>query len=225
MKKLAMNEMNTEQARFNMIEQQIRPADVLDSTVLDIIAAVPREAFVPAAYYQLAFSDMNIPLPSGQVMMSPIQEARLLQALNIGAEDRILEIGTGSGYVTALLAKLGKHVTSVEIDESLSKIAGEKLAEHGISNVTLEIGDAAKGWQKHAPYDVIAVTGSLAKLHENFKQQLQTGGRLFAIVGSKPAMSALLITRAAEQQWSQEDMFETVLPPLINAEKLPEFVF
>jgi len=220
-----MNEMNTEQARFNMIEQQIRPADVLDSAVLDIIAAVPREAFVPDAYQQLAFSDTHIPLASGQVMMKPIQEARLLQALHISAEDNILEVGTGSGYVTALLAKLGKQVTSVEIDENLSRTAGETLSQQGISNVTLEIGDAAKGWPKQAPYDVIAVTGSLSRLNDNFKQQLKIGGRLFVIVGTEPAMSSLLITRAAEQQWSEENLFETVLPPLINAEKRPEFVF
>ncbi|NOZ55126.1 MAG: protein-L-isoaspartate O-methyltransferase [Gammaproteobacteria bacterium] len=217
--------MNTEQARFNMIEQQIRPADVLDPVVLDTIAIVPREEFVPAAYRQLAFSDTNIPLPSGQVMMNPIQEGRLLQALNIGKEDNILEIGTGTGYLTALLAKLGKQVISVEIDENLSKTAREKLSQHNVDNVILEVGDATIGWQKHAPYDVIAITGALASMNDNLKQQLRVGGRLFAIVGTDPAMSALLITRVAEQQWSEENLFETVLPPLINGEKPLEFVF
>ena len=214
-----------EQARFNMIEQQIRPAEVLDPTVLHIIAEVPREFFVAAAYQQLAFSDTNIPLNANQVMMSPIQEARMLQALSVQPTDTVLEIGTGSGYVTALLAKMGKHVTSIEIDQQLSSSAAHKLRDQKITNVTLEVGDGAKGWPAQAPYDVIAVTGSLPILCEDLKLQLREGGRLFAIVGSEPAMSAKLITRINESQWSEEEMFETVIPPLINAEKPSEFVF
>ena len=214
-----------EQARFNMIEQQIRPAEVLDPTVLHTIAEVPREFFVAAAYQQLAFSDTNIPLNANQVMMSPIQEARMLQALSVQPTDTVLEIGTGSGYVTALLAKMGKHVTSIEIDQQLSSSAAHKLRDQKITNVTLEVGDGAKGWPAQAPYDVIAVTGSLPILCEDLKLQLREGGRLFAIVGSEPAMSAKLIIRINESQWSEEEMFETVIPPLINAEKPSEFVF
>ena len=214
-----------EQARFNMIEQQIRPAEVLDPTVLSIIADVPRENFVPAEYQQLAYSDSNIPLANGQTMMSPIQEARLLQALNVQPDDEILEIGTGSGYPTALLAKLGKQVTSVEIDQQLSSSAAQKLRQENITNVTLEVGDGCKGWSAKAPYDVIAVTGSLPVMCSELKQQLKAGGRLFVVVGAEPAMSAMLITRISDDQWSEEELFETVIPPLINAEKPPEFVF
>ncbi|WP_455223474.1 protein-L-isoaspartate O-methyltransferase family protein [Kaarinaea lacus] len=213
------------QALFNMIEQQIRPAEVLDSQVLNIISEVPREYFVPTEYRQLAYSDTNIPLGNGQTMMSPIQEARLLQALHIGEQDEILEIGTGSGYLTALLAKLGKQVVSVDIDQKLSSAAAQKLREHGITNVTLDVGDASKGWSQKAPYDVIAVTGSLPVMCDELKQQLKHGGRLFVIEGSAPAMSALLITRINENQWAEEELFETVISPLINAEKPSEFVF
>ena len=214
-----------EQALFNMIEQQIRPAEVLDSQVLNVISEVPREYFVPTEYRQLAYSDTNIPLSNGQSMMSPIQEARLLQALNIGEQDEILEIGTGSGYLTALLAKLGKQVISVDIDQQLSSSAAQKLREQAITNVTLEVGDASKGWPQGTPYDVIAVTGSLPVMCDDLKYQLKQGGRLFVIVGSEPAMSALLITRVSENQWAEEELFETVIPPLINAEKPSEFVF
>ncbi len=214
-----------EQALFNMIEQQIRPAEVLDSQVLNIISEVPREYFVPSEYRQLAYSDTNIPLSNGQVMMSPIQEARMLQALNIQAQDEILEIGSGSGYVTALMAKLGKQVVSVEIDQQLSSSAAQKLRQHGITNVTLEIGDASKGWGQKAPYDVIAVTGSLPIMCDELKLQLKVGGRLFVITGSEPAMSAMLITRVSENQWAEEELFETVIPPLANAEKPSKFVF
>lgn len=220
-----MNEINMELARFNMIEQQIRPAEVLDPVVLSAIADVPRESFVPAAYTKLAFSDTNIPLNDQAVMMSPIQEARLLQALNVQSGDNILEIGTGSGYVTALLATLGKHVTSIEIDQQLSDHAAQKLREQNLTNISLEIGDGAKGWPAQAPYDVIAVTGSLPVMCEDFKQQLSKHGRLFVVVGSEPAMSALLITRVSENQWFEEVLFETVIPPLVNAEKPPAFVF
>jgi len=214
-----------EQARFNMIEQQIRPAEVLDPTVLNTIAEVHREQFVPTGYSELAFSDTNIPLTETEVMMSPIQEARLLQAVNVQPDDSILEIGTGSGYLTALLATLGDHVTSVEVDQSLSDSAARKLQANNIKNVTLVVDDGANGWPANAPYDVIAVTGSLPIMVDEFKQQLKTGGRLFVVVGSKPAMSAKLITRVSENQWAEEELFETVIEPLQNAKKPTEFVF
>lgn len=214
-----------EQARFNMIEQQIRPAEVLDPLVLNTISEVHREQFVPPAYTELAFSDTNIPLTETESMMSPIQEARLLQALNIQPDDDILEIGTGSGYVTALLAKLGSHVTSIEIDQNLSDSAAQKLRANNVSNVTLEIGDGSKGWPSKAPYDVIAVTGSLPVMCDEFKFQLKPGGRLFVIVGTEPAMYARLITRVSENQWSEEEIYETCISALQNAEKPAEFVF
>jgi len=214
-----------EQARFNMIEQQIRPAEVLDPTVLNAIAEVHREHYVPATYTELAFSDTNIPISSTQVMMSPIQEARLLQAVNVQPDDTILEVGTGSGYLTALLATLGGHVTSVEIDQTLSDSAAKKLMANNIKNVTMIVGDASIGWSSKAPYDVIAVTGSLPIMVDEFKHQLKTGGRLFVVVGAKPAMSAKLITRVSDNQWAEEELFETVIEPLQNAKKPTEFVF
>lgn len=216
--------MNIEQARFNMIEQQIRPWEVLDPRVLELLARVPREEFVPASHHKLAFADTEIPLGHGQVMMPPRLEARLLQALDIQPADTILEIGTGSGHLTALLAHSGKHVYSVEIFAEFAASAHEKLAAHGITNVTLEAGDAAYGWSRHAPYDIIAVTGSLPLFSEVFQQQLKVGGRLFMIVGQAPSMEALLITRAGPDEWTRESLFETCLPALINAPQPRTFV-
>jgi len=212
-----MSEMNTEQARFNMIEQQIRPWDVIDQRVLDLLSEVPREDFVPQEYRSLAFVDMNIPIGHDQVMMAPKLEARLLQALDIKPYETVLEIGTGSGYLTALLAKLSKQVYSVEIIPEFIKSAQVKLADHAIQNVTLEEGDAAQGWPLDAPYDVVAVTGSVPLLLDSFKEILNIGGRLFIVVGDAPSMDVRLITRMGEFDWSEESLFETDLPPLINA--------
>jgi protein-L-isoaspartate(D-aspartate) O-methyltransferase len=187
--------------------------------------AVPREAFVPDHYRQLAFADIAIPLDHGEVMMDPKVEGRLLQALAIEHRDRILEIGTGSGYLTALLAKSGGQVTSVEIHEDFSRQAGTRLKEQGIANVTLEIGDGVRGWEKAAPYDVIAVTGSVPVLTDHFERQLALGGRLFVVVGEPPIMEAWLITRVSASEWMREGLFETALPPLRGAPEPPKFVF
>lgn len=216
--------MNIEQARFNMVEQQIRTWEVLDQQVLDLMAEVPREDFVPAAYRNLAFADTCIPLEHGQSMMVPRVEARMLQALQVERDDRILEVGTGSGFVTALLARLGGHVTSIEILEALSSSARTKLDAHGIENVDLYTGDASHGWERAAPYDVIAVTGSLPVPEDRFQNNLAVGGRLFIVVGREPAMQALLITRNSESQWASECLFETVLPPLVGVEEPERFV-
>jgi len=220
-----MDTMNLEQARFNMIEQQIRTWEVLDPRVLDLLARVPREQFVPAHYRSLAFADMNIPLGRGEVMMAPKVEARLIQALDIQPADAALEIGTGSGYVTALLASLARHVHSVDIYPDFTTGAGATLAAQDIRNVTLETGDGVNGWDRRAPYDVIAVTGSLPLFSSCFQEQLKVGGRLFMIVGQAPAMEALLITRLGEREWSRESLFETDIPPLVNALKPSAFVF
>ncbi len=219
-----MTELDFEKARFNMIEQQIRPWEVLDRRVLDVIASLPREDFVPERFRRLAYADLNLPLGHGQVMMAPKMEARMLQALDVQPTDKVLEVGTGSGFVTACLARLGAHVHSVEIIEALKWQARERLEAHGIANVTLETGDASRGWARHAPYDVIAVTGSLPVMEEAFKQQLAVGGRLFVIVGEEPVMEAWLYTRVGEDAWSAEALFETVLPPLVNARRPPRFV-
>lgn len=212
-----MTEMNFEQARFNMIEQQIRPWDVLDQRVLDLLSEVPREDFVPPQYRNLALVDMELPLGHEQSMMAPRVEARILQALDIKPFETVLEVGTGSGYLTALLANLAKQVYSVEIIPEFIKSAQAKLADHGIKNVSLEEGDAAQGWSLDAPYDVTVITGSLPLLPEAFKQAMNIGGRLFAIIGDSPSMEAVLITRVGEHEWTEEGLFETELPPLINA--------
>ena len=217
--------LNFEQARFNMIEQQIRPAEVLDYRVLDTIAQTPREDFVPEAYRELAFADINIPLGHGEVMMKPIMEARLLQAMDVQANEKVLEIGTGSGYFTALLAKLGNQVDSVEIEPAFIGPAQTRLDDHGIRNITLSEGDGARGWEEGGNYDVIAITGSLPSLPESYRQKLTVGGRLIAILGTAPVMEATLVTRISEDQWSSEALFETELPPLKNAEQVQEFVF
>jgi len=220
-----MTEMNFERARQNMIEQQIRPWEVLDQQVLALVKRTPRERYVPEKYRKLAFADMNISLGRGQVMMQPKIEARLLQELDVKPGDTILEIGTGSGYMTALLAGVGKHVYSVEIIPEFKAQAEKKLAEHGVTNITLEIGDGANGWETHAPYDVIMVTGSLPILPDRFGKSLTIGGRLAVIVGKSPVMEAQLIRRLDENSWSTSSLFETDLLPLLNANSPDEFVF
>jgi len=217
--------MNFENARHNMIEQQIRPWDVLDQTVLDLLTQLPREDYVPEAYRNLAFTDMSIPLPNGQFMMPPRLEARILQALDIKRHETILEIGTGSGYLTAMLATLGLHVYSVEYHQALSQAAGIKLAQHDIANVTLSVGDAANGWNAQAPYDVIVLTGSTPVLPDVFQTHLNVGGRLFAIIGDSPVMEATLITRTGEHEYQSEGILETDIAPLINAPQPERFSF
>jgi protein-L-isoaspartate(D-aspartate) O-methyltransferase len=217
--------MELKDARFNMIEQQIRPWDVLDQAVLDLIAEVPREDFVPEPYRNLAYADIAVPLGHGQVMMHPKIEARLLQALDLHPTDSVLEVGTGSGYLTALLARSAHHVYSVDIIPAFKAQAEEKLAVHGIDNVTLEVGDAARGWPRHGLYDVIAITGSVLELPSSFLQSLNRGGRLFAVVGAAPIMEAVLIRRVGDSEWSRESLFETELPRLINAPVSARFVF
>jgi len=217
--------MDMEQARFNMIEQQIRTWDVLDPTVLDLLSTVHREDYLPQQYRSLAFVDMEIPLGHGERMLAPKLEARLLQEAEISREDRVLEVGTGSGYMTALLASLAKHVYSVEIVPEFSAEAKRKLTEHGFNNITLEVGDAARGWPAHAPYDVIVLTGSVPHLPESFERALAPGGRLLAIVGDAPVMTAQRIRRAGDAAFSREGLFETCIKALTNAAQPERFVF
>ncbi|MEW6646169.1 MAG: protein-L-isoaspartate O-methyltransferase [Pseudomonadota bacterium] len=216
--------MNLEQARHNMIVQQIRPWDVVDDQVLDLIMRTPREDFVLPPYRNLAFTDTALPIGHGQVMMPPRLEARLLQALAVQPDESVLEIGTGSGYVTALLAQLARHVYSVEIVPQLKQAAEQRLAARGLTNVTVDEGDAAAGWPRRGNYDVIAVTGSLPELPQALQQELNIGGRLFVVVGEAPAMEALLITRTGENEWARESLFETELPPLQNAPRSQRFM-
>jgi protein-L-isoaspartate(D-aspartate) O-methyltransferase len=217
--------MNLEQARFNMVEQQIRTWEVLDPAVLDLLYAVPREDFVPAAYRKLAFADMEIPIGEGESMMAPRIEARILQALSLRKTDRVLEVGTGSGYLTALLARCAAHVYSLEIRPGLAAVGRANLERHGADNVTLEVADGARGDPKRAPYDAIVLTGSTPVLPAALREQLAPGGRLFAVVGEPPVMVARLITCTVPGAFGSEDLFDTVLAPLVNAERPARFQF
>ena len=220
-----MNQTEIEQARFNMIEQQIRPWDVLDQRVLDIMNSIPREQFVPENCRSLAFADTSIPLGHDQVMMAPKLEGRLLQALAIKSDNTVLEIGTGSGYLTACLANLGRHVTSIDIMPDFIAAAAARLESLNIKNVTLETADVAAGIEGDARYDAIAITGSLPLLQQQFYRNLEVGGRLFVITGSLPIMEARLITRIDEHNWASEVLLETCMPPLLNAAKPQDFIF
>ena len=217
--------MDLEQTRFNMVVQQIRTWYVLDDTVLDLLYKIKREEFVPAENLAMAFVDMEIPLGFGQVMLTPKMEARILQELHIRKTDKILEVGSGSGYMTALLADKGAHVYSVEIIPELKAMAEKNLKAHGITNVTLEQGDAARGWPQHKPYDVIVLTASTPVLPDAFKNSLNPGGRLFAIVGEDPVMEALLTTCVVPGEFTTTTLFETSTVPFINAQQPSRFTF
>ena len=217
--------MDIEKARFNMVEQQIRPWDVLDQGVLNLLFKVKREEFVPLAYQGLAFVDMEIPLGSGEVMLSPKLEARILQEVAVKKTDKVLEVGTGSGYMTALLAHEAMHVYSVEIVPEFKMQAEQNLKAHGVTNATLEIGDAACGWNRQGTYDVIILTGSVPVISEQFKQNLTTGGRLFVVEGDAPLMEAKLITCVADGVFNTVVLFETCIAPLKNALQPQRFVF
>jgi protein-L-isoaspartate(D-aspartate) O-methyltransferase len=217
--------MDVDQARFNMIEQQIRPWEVLDPQVLALLSEVKREDFVPAAYKALAFSDVELPIGNEQTMLEPKIEARILQALAIRNTDIVLDIGSGSGYMAALLAAKAEYVYSVEIDPALAASAKEKLRQQGIANVSVEVGDGARGWAAHAPYDVIAISGSMPVLPDAICQQLKVGGRLVVIVGEAPVMEAKLVTRTDENAFNTINLFETVVAPLSNAVQREQFVF
>lgn len=217
--------MNIEQARFNMIEQQIRPWDVLDPQVLDLLFVVKREDFVPAAYRNLAFADMEIPIGDNQAMLAPKIEAKLLQELSLKKTDKVLEIGTGSGYMAALLAGRADHVVSVESRAELAAQARQNLDNAGVRNVTVEIGDGSQGWSARGPYDAIVVSASLPTLPAALLKQLRVGGRLAVIVGDAPVMQAQLITCTAEGTYNTVNLFETVVPPLDNATAKTAFSF
>ena len=209
--------MNIEQARFNMIEQQIRTWDVLDQDVLDLLIVVKREAFVPAAYTSLAFVDTEIPLPCGQSMLMPKIEARMLQEAAVKKHEQVLEIGAGSGYMAALLGRCGRHVTSIDIEPQLVALAKENLAACHIDNVDVVLGDGARGWVNAAPYDVIVVSGSMPVLPEEFLDQIKIGGRLLCVIGDAPVMIAQCITRVSSSGYSTVNLFETTIKPLQNA--------
>jgi len=217
--------MNFEQARFNMVEQQIRPWEVLDGRVLELLETIQREDFVPVRYRKLAFADIDIPLDCGQVMMRPKIEARVLQALDIQPDETVLEIGTGSGFLTACLAALAKHVVSVEIHEELHRDAASKLSDKGVANAELFVGDVMAGWQPEQAHDVVVVTGSVVDVPEQFLGWVNPGGRMFVVRGRSPAMEALLMTRLNVTEWTVESLFETDLPALEGAAPAQTFSF
>ena len=217
--------MNIEQARSNMVEQQIRTWEVLDQDVLDLLYLVPRDEFVAQEHRALAFSDLELPIGEGECMWTPKMEARVLQELAPKKQDLVLEIGTGSGYLTALLAHRAGHVHSVEIKPKLAELGGRNLSRHGVDNVTLHTGDASHGWPRQAPYDVIVLTGSTPVLPRSLVDSLAAGGRLFAVVGEAPAMAARLVTCSVPGAFRNVDLFETVVAPLVNAEHPPRFRF
>lgn len=222
---VALSGPNLEHARFNMVEQQIRTWEVLDPKVLDLLLHVHREDFVPPEHRALAFVDMEIPIGHDAVMLSPKLEARMLQEVAVQSGDAILEIGTGTGHMTALLASLGRHVYSVDIVPEFSRSAGAKLKAAGITNVTLETGDAARSWDKHGPYDIIVLTGSEPVLSDAFAAALKPGGRLIAVVGEAPVMQMRLITCIHSGAFNTVTLFETCIPSLKNAPQPQRFVF
>ncbi len=221
--------MNFEQARFNMIEQQIRPWDVLDQGILSLLALVKREEFVPQAWRESAFTDTEIPLieggTAGRVMLSPKVEARMLQELHVRHHEKVLEVGTGSGYTAALLAHQAREIHTVEIDAELAETARHNLRHAGIGNVTVMHGDGSAGLNTQAPFDVISLSGSVAQVPSALLDQLKPGGRLVAIVGQEPVMRAMLFTRVGSDQWRQTVLFDTVAPRLMGLSEPSRFTF
>lgn len=221
--------MNRDQARFNMIEQQIRPWNVLDTEVLQHLALLRRDDFAPAAHRDLAFADVEIPLlpgaRPGQSMLPPRLEARIFQELALRNTDKVLEVGSGSGYMAALLATRAEFVHSVEIDPRLAELARSNLQRAGVVNVFVETGDAVQGWSAKAPYDAIVLSGSTPRLSDTLLRQLKVGGRLIAVVGEAPVMVMQLVTRTGEDSFTTANVLETLLAPLLNAPKRSKFVF
>jgi protein-L-isoaspartate(D-aspartate) O-methyltransferase len=217
--------MNFEQARKNMVENQVRPWDVLDARVLDALALVRREDFVSAAHQRLAFADVCLPLGHGQVMMKPVIEGRVLQALNLQPDERVLQIGTGSGFLTACMAQLCAHVTSIDVHEDFTAMAQARLADAGIANVELLTGDALEAWQPQQTFDAIVVTSAVWQVPQRFLGWLKPGGRLLAIRGESPAQQAVLLTQSGANGYREEYLFETDLPYLAGAEPPRRFVF
>ena len=212
-----------------MVEQQVRPWDVLDPRVLNVIGNIPREQFVPEQSRNLAYADTRIPIGhyEGRTshMLNPVIEGRLLQSLAIGEDDTVLQIGTGTGYVTACLATLARHVDSVDINPDMTALAEKNLARFEISNVTLSTGDGSTRWEQKQFYDCIAIMGSLPAIPDFYKKALKEGGRMFVVTGDAPVMKALLVTRISKNEWTVDELFETCIDPLINAEKPAQFVF
>lgn len=221
-----MVDMMTQQtALTNMIKQQLRTGDVLDEQILELFDRFPRNEFVPEAYADFAYSDMQIPLAHGQRMMTPLEEGQLLQSLGLKGHEVVLEVGTGTGYFTSLLSALSKKVISLEYFSDLTEKAAKKLEKHGCQNVELINADASRGWLDLAPYDVVIFTGAIEQLTETHRLQVLPGGKLFAIVGKEPIMQGQLHALDHDGNWTQSIVFETELPALIDKLKPKEFIF
>ena len=216
--------MNTEFARQQMVEQQVRAWDVHNIDILDVLKSVPREQFVPTGYESLAFADTEIPISHGQTMMTPTLEGRVLQALSLGSSDTVLEIGTGTGFLAACMARLAGKVTSVDIYADMRETAAANLEDSGISDVELLTMDATQELPD-ATFDAIAVTASIQTFDPRLVMALNPGGRLFVVVGDAPAMEARLVHRTGDSDWQTESLFETELQPFVNASTPPEFLF
>ena len=217
--------MNVEQARFNMIEQQIRPWNVLDRRVLSLLAEVKREDFVPPAYKSMAFMDTEVPLIAGRHMLAPRLEARLLQELRLTGSEKVLEIGTGSGFMAALLGHQAHRVLTLESDPDLARIATDSLKRAGLSNVTVLPAEGPTGLIGEAPFDAIVLSGSVAEIPKALLQQLKVGGRLIAIKGEEPVMRAVLVTRLGEQDYRTVELFDTIAPRLQGFAEASRFSF
>lgn len=215
--------MDFEKARYYMVEQQVRPWNVLNPRVLEVIGEIPRENFAPDEYKNLAYVDTRIPLGRFEDhpcdMANPVLEGRILQELDVQDKDLVLEIGTGSGYLTACLAKLGDHVDTVDINEELTAMAEKNLAALNINNVNFATGDASKTWHQKRNYDVIAITAAMQEIPDSYKNLLKVGGRMFVVTGDAPAMTAHRVTRTEQNEWTVEDLFETSIEPMIEPVK------
>lgn len=212
-------------AVVNMLKQQLQATGILAKDVLKQFSDIPRALFVPEKFHNLAYADCTLEIGHQQIMLQPKEQAKIIQALTIDHNDKILEIGTGTGFLTAILAKLGNHVFSYELFSDFSQQAQESLSKINIDNVSLITDDANQTWDKDGPYDVICCTAGLPLYPENLKQGLTVGGRLFAIIGSAPSMQATLIQRVAEETWSETILFETTVPEMINAPRPEPFNF
>lgn len=215
--------MNLDQARFFMVEQQIRPWDVLDPKILDLLMDTPRHLFVKEGNENLAYGDIELPIGHDQAMMFPRVEGRMLQAVDIDSSDKVLEVGTGSGYLTALIAKQAESVTTVELHQDIQETAKTRLTE--FSNIQFQTGDASSDWNDGQQYDVIILTGSVTEIPQAYKEKLTLGGRLAVVAGNAPAMTAQVLTRVSDQEWEVETLFETDLAPLTNGSSSDSFEF
>ncbi|KTD56515.1 protein-L-isoaspartate O-methyltransferase family protein [Legionella shakespearei] len=217
--------MSNQSARINMIKQQLRTGDVLNDSILDLYDLLPRHEFVPELYVPFAYSDMQIPLAHGQRMLTPLEEGKILQALALKGTETVLEAGTGSGFLTAMLSKLCKQVISIDYYSEFTAQAAQKLKAHHCHNVELITGNGCNGWLEKAPYDVMVFTGAIEKLTETHRLQVLPGGKLFAIEGKAPVMQARLYNLDHDEKWTESMIFETEIPPFVDQLKPKEFVF